>query len=403
MKRSRLAPMLAILMFTTNPLGAQDTTPAAAPRSTSGVVSILVKAINGINSPEAALHPVIHVVPTGGVGVGLEYDSPPRRRWHTSARGIITTQQYWSAELGTGYRGDRARIEAYGRVRDMSQLSYFGPGTHSDVTNRTSFRLRDPVIGGLGLLHVGPWLVIGGRAEAIWPDVDRGRSSTEPSIEQLFDEGEAPGLTAQPRFGRYEVSAEVHVPPAPGEALHQGAKYRMAYALFDDQQLDRFTFRRLDVEGQQRFALFYPHHRLTLHGWVSTSESDSGHDVPFYFQRTLGGRGIVRSVHEDLIGSDGTQATLRGFSNLRFRDRHLLLLQAEYRVPVWNLLHATVFADAGKVTSRRADLTLADLKRSYGFSLSAMRGSVAAARVDFGFGGGEGTRVLVSVGTDFLP
>jgi hypothetical protein len=363
----------------------------------------IVKVLTQLNSPDLALRPVLNLVPSGGLALGLEYDSPARTLWQTRARGIATMRRDWSAELSTGYRGDRVRLDAYGRMRHMSQLSFFGSGTHSDLNSRTNFLLRDPVVGGLGSVSVGPWLTIGGRIEQIWPEVGRGRSSTEPSIEERFGEAEAPGLTAQPRFRRSEASAEVHLPPAAGDALHQGARYRVTYAMFDDRQLNRFTFRRLDLEGQQRFAGLYPHQRLTLHAWVSTTGTDAGHDVPFYFQRTLGGRGALRSVQDDLIGSDGTHATLRGFRSMRFRDRHLLLFQAEYRIPLWSLVDATVFADAGKVTGHRGDLNLSALKHSRGFSLSVMRKAEAAARVDVGFGGGEGTKVLISFGRELLP
>ena len=84
----------------------------------------------------------------------------------------------------------------------------------------------------------------------------------------------------------------------------------------------------------------------------------AGQAVPFYLQRTLGGAGDLRSVHDERIGSDGTHATLRGFPFYRFRDRHLLLLQAEYRIPIWGPLDANLFAETGKVASRREDLEL---------------------------------------------
>ncbi len=66
-------------------------------------------------------------------------------------------------------------------------------------------------------------------------------------------------------------------------------------------------------------------------------------------QPSLGGTGQLRSVGEEFIGSDGSRGTLRGFDNFRFRDLNLLLLQADYRVPVWGPVDASVFIDAGKV------------------------------------------------------
>jgi hypothetical protein len=113
---------------------------------------------------------------------------------------------------------------------------------------------------------------------------------------------------------------------------------------------------------------------------------------------TLGGTSEIRSVHDDRLGSDGTQATLRGFRNLRFRDRNLLLLQAEYRVPLWKPVDVTVFADAGKVAPVRSDLDLTNLRRDFGFSASMMKGWDTAARIDVAFGSGEGARVYLTIG-----
>lgn len=402
-----LVRMFAIAMFTADLLSAQATAPAASPPCAQEVVlpAIIKGALCTIGSTlERPLHPIVRgIAPGGGLGAGVEYAAPIRGRWHATGRATVTAREYWSGEVGAGYRGARARVETYARLRDMTRLSFFGMGTESDLADHTDFRLRDRVVGALGSVRVAPWLRIGGRVEGSWPDVGRGRSTKLPSIEERFAEQGAPGLTAQPHHIRYQTSIDIQVPAAVGEALYQGATYRIAYAIFSDQELHSFSFRRLDVEAQQRFALFGPHRRLTLHGWMSLTDTDAGHEVPFYFQHTLGGKWNLRTVHEDLIGSDGTQATLRGFRNFRFRDRNLLLLQAEYRIPVWGPVDVTVFADAGKVTSRRADLDLADLKHNVGFSLSLMRGPVTAARVDVGLGGEEGMQLFVTIRRDLVP
>lgn len=350
------------------------------------------------------LHPVLRgVAPGGGIGAGLVFDAPLGRPWHAGGAATVTAREYWSGEIDVGFRTARAGVETYARQRDMRQLSFFGLGPESDRTDHTDFRLQDRVVGALASVRPTSWLTIGGRVEGSWPEVGPGHSSKLPSIEARFDEPDAPGLTSQPRQIRYQGSIDIQIPAAIGEALYQGAKYRMAYSVFSDQELDRFSFRRLDLEAQQRFALFGPLRRLTLHGWVSITSTDAGQEVPFYLQPTLGGKWNLQSVHEDLIGSDGTQATLRGFRNFRFRDRNLLLLQAEYRIPLWGPVDATVFADAGKVANRRADLGLADLQHNFGFSLSVMRGPATAARVDVGLGGEEGFQVFFTVHREIVP
>jgi hypothetical protein len=393
-----LARLIPIAFVAVNSLSAQDLPATRSPSDTgTSAVERNVRKIGELL--KKPLHPTFKSVgPGGGYGVGIQYDMPSRGPWQATANAIVTIRRYWSTEVVTGYYDRRGEVEAFGRARYMSRLDFYGLGTNSDFDDRTDFRLRDPVVGARARVRVTPWLALAARAEEIWPDLGRGKSSTVPSIEQRFGELTAPGLTAQPRFTRIDGAVDVHIPPAVGEALYQGTKARLTYSIYSDQELDRFSFHRTDIEAQQQFALIAPHHRLTLSGWVSVSEPKDGNVVPFYLMRTLGGSSDVHSVHEERIGSDGTDATLRGFRNLRFRDRNLLLLQAEYRVPVWGPFDASVFVDAGKVTTRREDLDLTDLKHDFGFALSLMKEALPAARLDVGFGGGEGVRVFLSLG-----
>lgn len=393
MKLESVSAMLTALVLISASGEAQDT-PAPASPGAPREKSPFSKITGIFDGP---VRPIVSGVASGGgLGVGVRYQLPSGGWWETTAQTVVTFRRYWSAEVVTSYQGARGRVGAYGRIREMSQLSFFGPGTDSDLANRTNFLQRDPVVGARASLRLAPWAAAGGRVEELWPEIGPGRSTRYPTLEARFSEGDAPGLTAQPRFGRYEGFVELQAPAGAGEALNQGGRYRVAYALFDDQQFDRFAFRRLDLEARHKFSVFGPHRRLTLHGWIATTDTSAGNDVPFYLQPTLGAGSQLRTVDEDLIGSDGSRRTLRGFENFRFRDRNLLLLQVEYRVPIWGPFDATVFTDAGKVTSRRTDLNLSGLKRNYGVSLSVMRGPSTVARTDIGFGGGEGVNISFS-------
>jgi hypothetical protein len=397
----RLAPAIALCLLLSAPVQAQEVSdaqqvPAPEPEPKSQEKSGFSKVSKIFNGP---LHPIIKgVVATGGLGVGLSYDFPTKGGWETVAQTVVTVRRYWSAELGTAYRGAHGRVGAYARLRQMSQLSYFGPGNESEISNRTDFLMRDPVVGAVASARIADWMSTGVRVEELWPDVGRGVSAQHPTVEDRFAEIDAPGLFGQPRFGRYQGFVDLQTPASVAQNLNQGGRYRIGYALFQDQQFDRFSFTRLDVEARHKFAVFGPHRRLTLHGWMATTDPRSGGSVPFYMQPTLGGTGQLRSVGEDLIGSDGSRGTLRGFDNFRFRDLNLMLLQAEYRVPVWGPIDASVFVDAGKVAPRPSDLNLSGLKHDYGFSISVMRGPTTVARTDFGFGSGEGTKIYVSFG-----
>ncbi|HMI55350.1 MAG TPA: hypothetical protein VK494_04100 [Gemmatimonadaceae bacterium] len=411
MKLARSVSLAATFMLAGSSVGAQE--PAAEQPVTphTELYAKIARAVHKIHSVFGApVHPLISgVAPGGGWGAGLGYNAPGggpaglgyhdpgRGPWDVGAKAIYTLNNYWLAEGIAGYKNRRAQVEAFGRWREMRRLDYFGSGPTSSLSSRTSFSLRDPVVGAHGKFRVAPWLALGGRVEEIWPYASSGKRS--PTIEQLFFPADAPGLFAPVRYGRYQGSVDIELPPAVGNAFYQGTKSRLTYAIYDQQISGlSFDFRRVDVEAQQVFAGLGAHHRLTLSGWAATSVTNAGQEVPFHLQPTLGGKSAIRSVHEHRLGSDGTDATLRGYRNLRFRDRNLLLVQAEYRVPLWGPVDATVFADAGKVAPTRSDLDFTDLRRDVGFSLSIMKAWTTWARVDVGFGSGEGTRVFFTLG-----
>ncbi|HMI49555.1 MAG TPA: hypothetical protein VK481_12830 [Gemmatimonadaceae bacterium] len=347
------------------------------------------------------LHPVISGVgPGGSLGAGLGYNSPGQGPWSLKAKAVYTLNNYWSAEAIAGFKNRRSELEAFARAREMRQVDYFGIGPESQLFNRTSYAYRDPVVGADGRFRVTPWLAVGGRLEEIWPYARSGRRL--PTIESRFFPVGAPGLFAQPLFGRYQGSVDIHIPGGAGDAFYQGTKARATYAIYDDQADELYNFKRVDLEAQQILAGFGAHHRLTLSAWASSLTPAAGDTIPFSLMPTLGGRSSIRSVNDNRLGSDGTEATLRGYRDLRFRDRNLLLVQAEYRVPIWGPFDATVFADAGKVAPLRSDLDFTDLRRDFGFSFSIMKGWETWARVDVGFGTGEGTRVFFSFG-DLTP
>jgi hypothetical protein len=397
LKMSRLgcfARSLALLLFAL-PTAAQE----AAPPSPNGSDKPRSGAVAGIGKIfSSPLHPVIETVATGGgLGAGIGYTFPTSDRWDVKTKALYTVKQYWVAQFDGVYETARGEVGAYARTRHMSQLNFFGDG-ESRFDELTSFTMRDPVLGIRGSIEVIPDVSVGGRFEEVWPRIGIGRNPNVPSIEQRFGDVEAPGLVSQPRFARYQIFVQAIAPAAAGRATNQGGTYRVTYDYYDDQQLDRFDFQRVQVEARHKFAVFRPFHTVTLHGWVSSARPMAGRTVPFYLQHTLGGTGSVRSVEEHLIGTDGSEGTLRGFRNLRFRDDHLLLLQAEYRLGVWGPIDATVFVDAGKAVSRAAELNLSNLHKDYGFSLSFMRGLATTARVDVGFGGGEGTHIFFDFG-----
>lgn len=354
-----------------------------------------------IDSFSQPVHPVIGGVASGGgVGLGVGYDSPDDERWYQQAEAMITVRRYWSLDTEIGRRSlaNTGQLGLFGTVRHMNRIDYFGIGPDTVFEERSAFRLRETTFGARGWFKPTPALRLGGSAAIYLPDLGPDANPSVRFVPEVFPESTVPGFSAEPTFGRYRGFAEV-IYPVVGDFLgaDESESYRGSYQLaleaVRDHDTGRHDFHRWEAETQQRFPGIREGQRLTLHGLLAST--NTGADVPFYMLYTLGGSGGLKAFRPDLLGTDGTRATLRSFRAYRFRDRDLILLQAEYRIPIVEKVHATVFVDAGQVAPTTSEL-FKDLRTGTGFSLSYVRRGKTLGRMDVGFGGGEGAQIFWS-------
>lgn len=66
------------------------------------------------------------------------------------------------------------------------------------------------------------------------------------------------------------------------------------------------------------------------------------------------------------LGRLGSPMIMRGYFNGRFKDRHMVEAQAEYRFPVWNILSGATFFSLGRVAPKPGDLFGGKFHYSYG-------------------------------------
>ncbi len=356
-----------------------------------------------VDSFSKPLHPIIGGVATnGGVGAGVGYNSPAETGWYQDARVMMTFRRFWLLEGEVGRRtlSKRVQVAAFGAVRHMGRLDYYGIGPDTTLDSRAAFRLRESTFGTRGWFQLVPMVRFGASISAYLPGVGPSNSSRIRQIEEVFPGESGPGFLAEPAFGRYRGVVElIHPGPSVPNSLSDATRYRGAYQLAFESMRDYDTGRhhlhRWETEVQQRIPGFRPAQRLTLHGFLAATNASA--DVPFYMLYTLGGTGGLKSFRPDMLGGDETRATLRGFKNFRFRDRNLVLMQAEYRIPVHKFVHTTVFVDSGQVAPRPSEL-FNDLRVNTGFSVSAVREGKTLGRMDVGFGGGEGAYFYWSFG-----
>ncbi|MFB6249190.1 MAG: BamA/TamA family outer membrane protein, partial [Salinibacter sp.] len=144
-----------------------------------------------------------------------------------------------------------------------------------------------------------------------------------------------------------------------------------------------FDFTRFTVDVRE----FLPVDEELLHGFAfrqfaSVTRSADG-QMPFYRLQSIGG---ARS--------------LRGYRSDRFRDRNVVLVNAEVRCQIWHWLDMALFADAGHVFRDFDTLQFADPRVGYGLGFRVKKDGQTLGRIDFARSV-EGVRTTVDLGSLF--
>ena len=243
------------------------------------------------------------------------------------------------------------RLELGGQIKyqDFTQVNFFGIGNDSLKSNRTDYRLKDIDTLGFAAVRANTWLSITGRAGILRRvGIERGTSTLYPATQNVFDEISAPSLTREPNYLHADVAVDADTRDLPGYPT-SGGRYRLSVASYHDQTFGQYSFRRVEADAAQ----YIPIRRsvLALRARADLSQTGDGQTVPFYLLPSLGGAN-----------------SLRGFLDYRFRDRDLLMLNAEYRWPIARVIDAAVFYDAGTVAPEASELTRR-FNRDYGLGV----------------------------------
>lgn len=235
------------------------------------------------------------------------------------------------------------------RYRYLPEEDFYGLGPDASLDDRTTYlqeETRAYVRTGLQLTRHFVWIVEGGYQENT---LGVGKSSSYPSTGGIFGEGDAPGLSSAPDYARVGAQLFVDFRDEPGNP-HHGFMVAAIAERFSDRDGGRFSFIRSGFDARGFLPLGSPQRILALRGAFLSDDPDTGAEVPFFMQESLGG-----------------SHTLRGFDSFRWRGERIALYQAEYRwepAVFWDLL---VFADAGQVG--RAGSSLGPLEWDYGFGM----------------------------------
>jgi len=153
-----------------------------------------------------------------------------------------------------------------------------------------------------------------------------------------------------------------------------------------DLTTDRFQYGRYVAEVRQYLPVgFFPNsRRLALRGRLEQTEPlFDGTAVPFYQLPSLGGQSMVR-----------------GFGSNRFQGKGSLVLNAEYRYPIWSTWDALVFVDTGQVFSELSTVAVDRFHWSYGGGIHMLNQQGLSFRFEVA-GSSEGVRTILTVAPTF--
>jgi len=240
----------------------------------------------------------------------------------------------------------RGTLVLLGGWREATDVGFYGVGTaNTSADARANYSFRQPYGSGSLAIDAARYLVLAGAVE--YSQWDLGGGKSDPSIERIYTPETLPGLDATTNYLHPSATLAFDSRPAPGYAKN-GGYYGVTFHDYVDGD-DVYGFQRVDYEAIQHLPILHDAWVLSFRGRVETTYTDADQTVPFFMLPALGG------------GS-----SLRGFASWRFRDRHSILLSAEWRVLLNHFLDMAVFYDTGKVVSRRGDLDLKGLKDNFG-------------------------------------
>ena len=334
------------------------------------------------------VHPKLGSLTTGS---GFAYGVGFRDRDLFSNKGAVevwaagSIKRYWATEARLTFprlANNHLHLEAWGSHRDYPQENFFGLGPESNRDDRSDYAIRTNHFGGRAGVRPVDHLLVGAGMEYLEPRLGAGQNDRYPDVPVLFPPSEVPGIDSRSDFIRSAAFVEVDY-REPINA-RKGGWYRFDFSHYDDRTTDQFTFNRFDADIRQFFGFLAGRRVIALRLAASTSDTEPGQTMPFFFMPTLGGN-----------------ETLRGFREYRFRAPHAILAQAEYRWEIWSGLDGALFYDAGKVADQRSDLNFKDLESDYGVGFRFNTNSGVMFRVDAAFGSKDGNHLYIVVGGVF--
>ncbi len=308
----------------------------------------------------------------------------------------------------------------YAQTISLNKVNFFGLGNDSSLAGKSLFGMQDTIVGANAIKPVFElssirWLNLAllGEINGRFVNLRAAPGNSVPSIETLYNNATAPGLSSQPGF--VQLGEGVRIRPAIGNLeLNYTGKFQQYFAPSNSDN----SFLRWSIDLDHTYYLYSLPTSTTAGGpdtcapggekcpeiprtrnlngslgvrlFISESITSGTSVVPFYLQPTLGGHDINSTL------------SLGSYQDYRFRAPNVLLLQENFEHSVWGPFGIKFTADQGRVALTRGDLGFSHLKHSFAGGLTLRAGAFPMIQLLFAWGGSEGNHTIANMNAALL-
>lgn len=311
------------------------------------------------------------LVTGSGFALGPEYYRRNEREsvyFRTSARGSL--QEFYLLDLGLSFprlARDRMFLDFYSVRHHYPHIDYYGPGPNSEKAGRTGYRFEDVSVDVRTGVKPIEQLRLGVIGRYMLPNIGPGNDDRFAPTESVYTPESAPGLLSQSNYLITGGFVQFDTRDNPG-GPRRGGNWLAEYTHWSDRDTRTGSFNRVDLGGQYYIPFFLERRVIALRARAAFTDPRPGQVVPFYLQPTLGG-----------------SEALRGYRAFRFYDRNALIMTAEYRWDTFAGLDMAVFADAGQVFGKASEISIGNMRSSFGFGFRFNVRNDVFFRLDTGF------------------
>lgn len=322
-----------------------------------------------------------------GFGLGVEFTNNASKPSNVRLSSVLhaTFRKYVLATAGisvdpTGGKRERFQLDFTGRYTLRPRDNFYGLGTNSLRSNRSTYDLQERGFNVAAGWKATKSVRFGAGIDYSAARVFDGQDPRFAKTPQLFPT--LPGLTRGASLISPQLFAEFDKRDNPGNAS-KGVYAHFTVSSNDSVGKDDFGFVHSHFDARGYLPLGTPRRVLAARLIGNFNDPKGGSAIPFF-----------RLAHL------GDNQTLRGYRQFRFYGRNALAANLEYRFELIPGIGALAFADAGQVFDRRAQLTVENMRATYGGGVEFKSKKATMFRILLAKSP-EGVRVLIGFGPTF--